>query len=172
MFNLESISHIWNVIVESNTFNFIFFVAVFVLIFKKINIKGMFNSLHQKIIDTIELAKTNRESALKKLEETEKSISDLPVVIDSMLQEAEKNAEIFGEKIIKEAHKQIESIEMNAKKVIDAEGRMLISKLTQGTSKASIERATQQINQAFSQNPELHDKYIDDSIEQLDRLNF
>ena len=54
MINMESISNIWQIIVESNTFNFILFIMAFAWIFKKINLKGLIDSLQVKIIKILD----------------------------------------------------------------------------------------------------------------------
>lgn len=172
MINLTSISNIWNIIVESNTFNFILFALVFAWLFKKINLKAVFNSLQQKIIEVLEAAKKTREEAHNELLQAEKSVENLGEELKIIVEDAEKSANFIGEKIMNEAKKQLESIESNATKVIDAEEKILISKLTKSTSKVSVEVAKSHIKGVLEQTPSLHEKYIDESIDELDRLSF
>lgn len=170
--HLSELSHIWDIIVKSNTFNFIIFVAIFTLIFKKINIKGVLDSLQSKLVDLIESAKNAKDEALKELKDVEVLVENLPQVLDEMVADAKKTAETIKEKILKDAQVQVQHIEQNAIKVIGAEEKMLISKLTHKTSIASVEVAKSNIEQALKSNPQLHEKYINESIDSLDRLNF
>lgn len=172
MIDLSTISKIWNIIVESNTFNFIVFALIFVWILKKINIKEIINSLQQKIIKIIDEAKKEHEDAQNELLNAEKAVENLGVELKNIVDDAHKSAEVIGEKILNEAKKQIASIESNAKKVIEAEEKLLISKLTKSTSQASIETAKLHIKNVLEQTPTLHEKYINESIDELDRLNF
>lgn len=172
MLNLETITRIWNVIVESNTFNFIVFVAIIALILKKININGIITSLQEKIIKILDEAKKEREIAKEKLLNAEKAVGNLGNELKILVNEAEKSAETISKKIISEAEKQLTDIETNAKKVIEAEEKFLISKLTKSVSKASVETAKSHIQNVLEQTPSLHEKYINDSIKELDRLNF
>ncbi len=55
------------------------------------------------------------------------------------------SAEVIGKKILSEAEKQLQNIEQNAKKVIEAEEKMIISTLTKETSKASVAAAKNHI---------------------------
>lgn len=172
MENSNIISHIWNIIVESNTFNFIIFIALFGLIFKKINIKGIIDSLHMKVVKILDDAKKEKEEAENKLLQAEKAIENLSEELGVIVEDAKKSAEVIGNKILTEAQKQIENIEANAVKVIDAEEKLLVSNLTKTTSKASVEMAKSHIEKVLEQTPSLHEKYINESIEELDRLNF
>lgn len=171
MINLQ-IQHIWNIIVESNALNFIFFAAVFIWIFKKINLKAIINSLHAKIIEAIEAAKNSREEAYANLTKTEKSVKNLPQELETMIKDAQITAHTIGEKILDDAKKHVESIGANTKKIIDAEEKMIVSKLTRKASAASVEAAKNRITDSLVSSPELHEKYINESIEELDRLNF
>ena len=172
MFNIESISHIWNVIVRSNTFNFIIFVLILAWIFKKINIGAIISSLQQKIVKLLDEAKKEKEEAKKTLLNAEKDVENLPAVLNEIIQDAKKSAEVITKKILTEAEKQIESIESNAEKVIEAEEKLLISKLTKSTSQASVEMAKTHIQNVLVQTPSLHEKYINNSIDELDRLKW
>lgn len=172
MIDLSAISRIWNIIVESNTFNFIIFALIFVWIFKKIDIKSIIHSLQQKIIKMLDEVKKEHEDAKNELFNAEKAVENLGEELKIIVDDATKSAKVIGEKILTEAKKQIESIESNAKKVIDAEEKLLISNLTKNTSQASVEAAKSHIKTVLEQTPTLHEKYINESIDELERLNF
>lgn len=172
MTDLATISKIWNTIVTSNTFNFIVFVLILAFVFKKINIGALITSLQQKIIKLLEEAKKEKEEAQKALLNAEKAVENLPTELNEIMQDATKSAEVISKKILTEAEKQIESIESNAKKVIEAEEKLLISKLTKSTSQTSVELAKTHIKNVLVQTPTLHEKYINDSIDELDRLKW
>lgn len=172
MIDLSTITHIWNIIVKSNTFNFIIFVLILAWIFKKIDVKGMISSLQIKILEMIEAAKKTKEEAKGQLLNAEKAVENLGQELKVIIDDATRSAEIVSEKILSEAEKQIANIENNAKKVIEAEEKLLIAKLTQSTSKASVEAAKSHITNVLRQAPTLHEKYIDESINELDRLSF
>lgn len=172
MINLTTISHIWQIIVESNIFNFIIFVLAFAWIFKKINLKGIIHSLQEKIIKILDEVKKEKEEALDKLTQAEKAVENLDEELKVIVEDAQKSAEVISNKILTEAQKQVESIELNATKVIEAEEKLLISELAKNTSKASVEVAKSHIEKTLAEVPTLHEKYINESIDELDRLNF
>src|SRR5574344_2313980 len=165
---METFSHLWKIFVEGNFFNFLLFVLFFVWVFKKIDIKSIIENLQKKIADIIEQAKKNKEDSVSELQNANKAIENLEGEIKSISIEAEKSAKVIAQKIKEEAEKQVLSMEQNSKKAIEAEEKKLISRLTRNTSKASVEVAKSQILKALEQNPELHDKYINESIDELD----
>lgn len=170
--DMAQISHIWNIIVESNLFNFVLFVLIFAWIFKKIDVKGIINNLQQKIIKLINEVKKNKEDAYSELVQAEKAIENLDEELKAIVDDARKSANVLSEKILAEAKKQIEDIEANAQKVIEAEEKMLVARLTKSTSQASVKAATEHIKSVLTQTPTLQEKYINESIDELDRLNF
>jgi len=173
MENLQhTISHIWNTFVTSNLFNFTVFIAVFVWIFKKFNLMGLLESVPKKIAEIIDAAKKTRDEAKKELGEAEKSVENLADELNIIIHDATKSAEVIGEKLLEDAKKQVENIESNTVKVIKAEEKVLISKLTRSASLASIQVARNHITKTLEQSPELHEQYINESIDSLDRLNF
>lgn len=170
--DLTVLSNIWNAIVESNTFNFIIFISLIALIFKKINVRGIIDAIHAKILKVIEEVNQEKEEALLKLSNAEKSVENLAQELDTIVNDAQKSAEVIGNKILEEAKKQVENIESNALKVIDAEEKILISELTKSTSAASVMLAKQNIQKTLNEAPNLHEKYINESIDELDKLTF
>lgn len=172
MADIATISHIWNIIVESKTFNFIIFVMLLGLIIKKVNVAAAISSLQQKIIKIIEDAKKERDDAHGSLLQAEKAVENLDSELKEIVNDAQNSAKVLGEKILNEAQKQIEDIENNAQKVIEAEEKLLISNLAKQTSKQSVETAKSHITKVLAETPTLQEKYINESIDELDRLNF
>lgn len=167
-----TIGNIWQTIVASNTFNFVLFVLIFVWIFKKIDIKGLFDSLHQKIVEILETAKKTKEDAHLELKDVEDSVKNLPKELEEIIEDAQKSSKVIEQKLLDEAKKQVEQIKSNAKKVIEAEEKMIKSVLTHKASKDSVEKAKVKVSSQLQTNPDLHEKYINASIDELDRLNF
>ncbi len=172
MTDTSTILKIWDTIVESNTFNFVIFVAIIAFVLKKAKIGDAIAALQQKIIKIIEEAKKNRDDAHSELLQAEKAVENLGTELKEIVSDAENSAKVLGEKILTEAKKQVEDIENNAKKVIEAEEKLLVSNLSKQTSKQSVEAAKSHITNVLTETPNLHEKYINESIDELDRLNF
>ncbi len=105
MTDLSNILHIWDVIVKSNTFNFIIFVLIIAWVFKKIDVKGMISSLQIKILEMIEAAKKTKEEAKDQLLNAEKAVENLGQELKIIIDDATRSAEIVSEKILSEAEK-------------------------------------------------------------------
>lgn len=145
---------------------------IIILVAKKINISAMIENLKISIETRIKNAEHAKSKAFVELQDVEKSVENLGDEIKKMLGDAENNAEIIGKKILEDAEKQIAGIELNSKKIIDAEEKSLTSKLTKKASLTSVELAKSQIKNTLANNPSLHARYINESIDSLDRLNF
>lgn len=169
---METFSHIWNIFVQANLFNFVLFVAFFVWVFKKIKFGEIIKNLQKSVEDTVNSAKNEKDESVNLLKSANKSIENIENELSIIIDDAKKSAGIISKKIKDEAEKQVLSIEQNSKKIVDAEEKKVVSLLTKKTSKASIAVAKDQIKQALAQNPSLHEKYINESIDELDRLNF
>ena len=101
--DLSIIAKIWNIIVTSNTFNFILFILAFAWIFKKINLKGLIASLHEKVVKLLNEAKANKEEAENKLKNAQKAVENLGEELKIITEEATKIAEVISKKILNEA---------------------------------------------------------------------
>lgn len=163
---------IWNLIVKTNTFNFIIFVALFAIIIKYAKVGNMISSMQAKVkqfIDDSIIAKENSEKELKLAEtKVEKVESEIKEIHDN----ADLNAMRLGRKILADANIQSESILQNADKINDANGKKIISELSQEAALISVELAKRHIISVLKKKPQYHAKFVSDSINELDRFNF
>ena len=168
----ESFLNFWNYFVESNTFNFVFFIIIFAFIFRKIDMKSIIANLQKNIVDTINKSKEEKEKAdseLKKAKKTEKSI---PEELEKILSDAQTNADTISKKILEDGKLQVSKIEQNTKKLIEADQRAVMTELIKATSQEAIKLAENRLTEALQHDRALHDKFIENSINELDRLKF
>ena len=118
---MNELANFWNIIVESNTFNFAVLLLIFAILYKKLNISNTVEKIKQDVINTI-----NNEK--------------------------------------------VDLIEKNISRVISAEEKTLSAQMTQKTLDASIELAKQHIKSLLKDNMDLHNKFIDESIDSIDRV--
>lgn len=163
---------IWNKIVESNTFNFIIFLLIFVWICKKCKISSMIETMQKRVISLIEDAKQAKEKSIDELKNTQNFVANVENEVEEILSTAEQNAERLGQKILKDAEIQVSSILANTDKVVESEGQKIISSLSKKTTIASIEVAKKHIIDTLNERPHYHADFINDSIDELDRLKF
>ena len=77
----------------------------------------------------------------------------------------------LGRKILADANIQSESILQNADKINETNGKRIISDLTREAALVSVELAKRHIISVLAKKPQYHAKFINDSINELDRLN-
>ena len=163
---------IWNIIVQSNTFNFIIFVLVFAIIFKVARVGSLIEQMQDKVkqyVDDSNVAKENSIVDLKKAQDAVNLAgSEIKVIID----DAHLQALRLERKILADAHVQSENIILNADKVNESNGKNIISELSVATALASVELAKKHILSTLEKKPQYHAKFIEDSINELDRFKF
>lgn len=160
----------WNLIVQSNTFNFAILVIIIAVVFAKIDLPGIIEKIKNDVARAIENAKQEKENAEKDLKTAQKTAANTDNEVAEQLKTAENNAQNLSQGIMKNTELQIENIKSNILKVINAEEKSLSAKLTQNTVNNSIELAKQNIINKLNENPDLHNKFIDDSINEIDRV--
>lgn len=160
----------WNLLVQSNTFNFAILVIIIAVVFAKIDLPGIIEKIKNDVTRAIENAKQEKENAEKDLKNAQKTAANTDNEVAEQLKTAENNAHNLSQGIMKNTELQIENIKSNILKVINAEEKSLSAKLTQNTVNNSIELAKQNIINKLNENPDLHNKFIDDSINEIDRV--
>ena len=163
---------IWNLIVKTNTFNFIIFVAIFAVIIKYAKVGQLIEGLRKKVVQTIDSSDEAKEQSLKELEDSKRKANMVGSEIKVILDEADLTAMRLDRKIMADASVQAEAIQNNAAKLVDSEGKHVISELSQNTALASVELAKRHIQRTLKEKPHYHAKFIEDSINEIDRFNF
>ena len=155
-------ANFWNLIVQSNTFNFIAMLVILGILWQKLNLSSAVEKMKSEIALFIENSKTERANSEKHLADTKKSVENL---------DAETKESLFDE-IQTMAQKSVEKIEANVDKIIDNETRKVNTKLSNATADSAINLAKSRLKEMFDANPELHNKHINDAIETLDRISW
>lgn len=160
----------WNLIVESNTFNFAILVIILAVVFVKIDLPGIIEKIKNDVAKAIENAKKEKENAEIELKSAQKTAANTDNEVAQQLKTAEDNAQNLAQGIMKNTEAQMENIKSNILRVITAEEKNLSSKLTQKAVDNSIELAKQNIINKLNENKSLHEKFIDDSINEIGRV--
>lgn len=160
----------WSLIVKSNTFNFIIMLIIFAIIWQKLNISEKLETIRLEIANFIENSKHEKENAENQLETTKKDVENIKDEIIKTIESAKISAQNVYEEINKMTHNTVEKIEANVDKIIDNEARKINSKLTINTAQSAITLAKTKLKKMFEENPNLHEQYIEQSIEAIDRI--
>ena len=163
-------AELWDLIVRSNTFNFVVLLAILAVIWNKLNISEKLEFMRQEIADFIEKSKQEKDNAQKQLKTTKKDVEHLSEEINETLEKAKVSAQNVFDEIKQMTKIGIEKIEANVDKIIDNETRKINSKLTIETSQKAIDLAKEKLQKMFDENPQMHNTFIEQSIETLDKV--
>jgi F0F1-type ATP synthase membrane subunit b/b' len=159
--------NLWKFIVETNTFNFFVLLIVFVILFQKLNIANTIEQLKQDIIKTIEDAKSKREAAKLKLANAKELSNSTNDDVEKRLKDAHSRAEDLSKQIAQSTKSNLELIEKSFNNAIRAEEKKLSAQMSEQVLNQSIKLAKKQIIEALKENPQLHNKLIEESIGEI-----
>lgn len=168
---MDEIIKIWDIIVKSNTFNFAILLLIFAIIASKLNIGEKLEKLKQEIEKSIETAQLKKEEAAKILSQARFEVENLDEEVSKRITKANENAQTISAEILKEAGEKAQKFENGISRRIEAEEKTVSATLSKQTATAAIELAKLHIKKTLENNRELHKKFINESIEELDRIN-
>ncbi len=158
---------LWDMILETNTFNFIILLVILAVLYHVLHISQMLESIKNNIISSIENAKFEQADAINKLKDAKNSYSKLDDELRTRLDDAEKKSSAIKKQILQDADSRVNAIEQNVINVIASEEKSVSNRITEKTLKASVELAKKIIVDKLEKTPELHNKFIDESIGEL-----
>ena len=162
--------NLWNLIVETNTLNFIVLVLILFFVCKKINLAQMISNLQKNIENNVtdsNLAKTNSEKALKTAEEKMENVEN---EIETIIEDTKNTAKIVSKNILLHANEQIKTIENNTNKIIENEINKTKKLLSDMTVKTSVTLLKKNLKNNLTKDKNLHQVFIDEAITELEGL--
>lgn len=161
---MESLSVILDYIGRTNLFNFVIFLSVFVLIFWKAKLGEKLEAVKNSIVEHIEESKTTKADSESHLKEIEQTLEHIEEEIDGIIRKSEENAKLVGGKILEDAQKVVENIKDNSHKLVENKTALVKNDILKRASLASIEVAKNHIINELNNNPELHQRLIDEGV--------
>ena len=161
---------IWTLIVKSNAFNFLILLGLIIFAIKFFKVGSLIEKACTKVKETVENSDLEKENSKVELQKANETIKNIANEVKEIFDNAQKSAELMGEKILKDADLQAKSIEQNAKKIMEFESKKVALNLTQKTALASLEVAKNHIKNTLKEKPQYHNDFIQKSIDELDRL--
>lgn len=160
----------WNLIVESNTFNFFVLVVIIVMVWQKGDFSSKISDLRENIIDFIEKSKKILADAQKRLFNAENEVKNLDNEIAKELDEANSRARNVVASIEDMARVSVEKLEKNVTTVIENETRKVNNTLLNDTIDKAIAKSEEILRGKFRENPSLHDEYVNRSLEIFEKI--
>lgn len=164
---MNTVAQIWNTIVTSNFFNFVVMVLILAWIFKKADLINKLENAKLNIKSSITNSEKEKLNAEKELLDTKKSVENLDNEIKIKIQDAENRAETMAKNIAAVTEEKVQKIKNSVSTAVQTEEKKLSNTLSKKTAKASSELAKANIKAILKSHPELHEKYINQSIEEL-----
>lgn len=144
--------------------------VILVYIAKKMNLKTSLENSVKNVETEIKKSDEEKEKSEEIFSNSQKIMEKLPQEIDKLEKEAISKAEIFKCEIEETTLKNIQSIEQNVQRTLKIEEEKFSNLLKDKTVTASVEKAKAGIIKQLEANPDLHAKFITESLDELDRV--
>ena len=164
-------SEIVHLLVHSNTLNFLIVLSIIVILVVKLNLKDKIEVLREEIKSYVDASADEKNIAEQNLSIIKEKIQKLPLQIEDIQKSTENSVKSIGEKIKADIQEQKQDISNNAERILNLEMKKFKQKLTSVLSEKSVEIAKENAINQLKENNELHNKYIDNAIEELDRIS-
>lgn len=164
---MHTIFTFFEYLAKSNTINFLLMVGLLVWICRKIDIKSSLESAVDKVKNEISSSEKAKNDAHAYLSNCEDDINKLPLEIEKLNEEIEQKSKISKENIELNKCKAISKIEESFDEVVNAEEKIISAELLEDAINVSVEQAKIKIMNQLSSNPDLHKKFIEDSLNNL-----
>ena len=159
----------WHNIVHSNMFNFVI-LAVALYFLLKDKVKNAVTSLTEKTIKTVNDSVSDKENALKVLEETKLDYEKTPQETAEIRAIAQNTLNSLEKKAKEDTEKAKQILCENATKSVESEVAKINSTLTKKTAEKSVNSALDDIRSRLEQDAGLHDRLIENAIEELEKI--
>ena len=167
---MENLIEIWKQICESNLFNFVVMVLLLAWLVKKFDLGAKIEAGRKRIESTIAESETVKEENLKKLYEVQEASTKIDEEMLKVFNSAEEKARFVGEKLLEEGKIQAESIKENSKKTIDTNIKTVKNEIVKETAEEAMKLAEEHIKSTLEKDPNLHQKFIWESIDAIDGI--
>lgn len=161
------INEIFDIIVKSNTFNFIIMMLIIFVVAKKLKLSQTLENTKNEIINKIEHSQFEKNEAQKEFTKAKITFENVEIEVAEKIETAKADSKNLAKEILTSTQEKIKQIEDNASRVINAEEKTISARLTAKAAKDSTELAKENIKNLLKENPQLHEKFIIQSIQEL-----
>lgn len=169
---MDILNEIIAYIAHTNLFNFIIFAGIIIFLVCKLNVKSKLEAAVKDVDTSINESEEAKVESEKKLSDIEKSVAHISEEVDLILRQSDDNAKLVGEKIAEDTEKSLVVLKENTQKVIKNNSDILRNDIIRRASLASVEVAKAHIIEELKQNPDLHDRLVDESVNAIEGAEF
>lgn len=167
---MQEIISILKMLVESNTVNFIIMVILLYVILKKVHLGAAFEKMIDSIKNNIEKSEHTKRKSLETLENSKNKMEKLPEDLAALEKTSGDKIKAFEDKITSNTKKTISDLNSSIARVMEIEEKKISNLITEKTSKDSVNLAKSKIIDLLNKNPELHNQFIQQSLDELDKV--
>ncbi len=167
---MDNITTVFQYLAQSNTINFILMIAILAFVVSKMNIGASFDKSVEDVSNSIKKSDEVKQNSQDLFDIAEAQMEKLPIELSRIEEESKEKARNLREQIEKSTKKTVENISKNASKVLSIEEKKISSDIMEETIKTSVQAATNNIINMLKSNPDLHKKFIEESLDELDRV--
>lgn len=156
---------------ESNTINFIIMLGILAVIVIKMNLKASMDTSISNVAGIIKKSDEAKFESVTKLEKSKAEIEKLPTDIENLKKEAKVKADVFKKQIENSSSEEISNIKNSVSRVMSIEEKKISNDLQKKTIEESILMAERNIKRMLSEDSDLHRQFIQESLDELDKVN-
>ncbi len=164
-------SDILQLLIQSNTINFLIVLFIVIFLIKKLNVSKKIENVRDEITKYVDSSVKEKEHAEQELNRINDKIAKLPAVVERIKKSTDNNIKNMEKNLQKNIEIKKQDISNNSKRLFNLETKKFKSRLTNLLSEKSIEISRENAIKQLKDNPELHNRYIDKAIEELDKIN-
>ena len=160
---------IFRLIVESNLFNFAIFMLIIIVIAKKVNIPSLLENLKGQVAEKIHQSEKAKKTALNNLKNAKKEVKNADKESEEILENTKLHAENLKKRILFDSKTRVKELEENSKKILETEEQTINLLLTKTQGQESLKLAQKHITEVLENDMELHKKFIEISIDDIEK---
>lgn len=154
----------------SNAINFALMLGILYWIIKKINLDNIFNIGINKIENEIKISEEKVNNSKKNLNQAEALLDGLEQDIKNLDYNCKEKIKVFEKQINENTSKSISDINESIDKILLIDEKKLSNLMIEEAANNSINQAKENIINLIKSNPDIHNKFIINSIEELDKV--
>jgi F0F1-type ATP synthase membrane subunit b/b' len=154
----------------SNAINFALMLGILYWIIKKINLDNIFNIGINKIENEIKISEEKVNNSKKNLNQAEALLDGLEQDIKNLDNNCKEKIKVFEKQINENTSKSISDINESIDKILLIDEKKLSNLMIEEAANNSINQAKENIINLIKSNPDIHNKFIINSIEELDKV--
>ncbi len=157
-----------NLIIKTNTLNFLIVLAVIIFLILKLNLGQKLDNLKSEITNYVNVSEDEKKQAEMALSEINAKITHLPDEISKIDKSAKNSVLSLEKKMERTLKEQVQDIDNNSNRIMKLETKKFKQNLAFKLSEVSVNLAKDNAVRQLNNNRELHDKYIYEAIAQID----